>query len=98
MAKYEYEIYYHYDGPSASNPFAKKKSEQEIKDAFLSFKSEFPVYLDAKLSNISLKDVIDYKTKRIFTIETTANDEEVYKTVDRCLQNLDLRAKLLTKL
>ena len=37
------------------------------------------------------------KTKRIFTIETTANDEEVHNALDRCLQDLDLRANLLTK-
>ena len=97
MAKYEYEIYYHYDGPSVSDPFAKEKTEHEMEDAFLNFQSEISVYLDANLSNISSRDVIDDKTKRIFTIETTANDEEVHNALDRCLQDLDLRANLLTK-
>jgi len=95
MPKYRFEIYYQYDGPSATQPFVKQKTDDEINDAFLNFRSEVPTFIDSKLNSVTLADCQDDKYKKIFTIETTASEEEVKYAIEKCLKALDLRANAL---
>jgi len=95
MPKYKFEIYYQFDGPSASRPFAKEKTDDEINDAFLNFRSEIPTFIDSNINSVTLADCQDDKYKKIFSIETTASEEEVLYAIEKCLKSLDLRANSL---
>lgn len=95
MKKHYYEIYYQYDGPSHSNPFAKLKSEKEIQDALDNFVNEFPHYLN-DLGATAVSELIKGDKNRIkVTLETTDEDQVVEKALIKCLQSLDLRANIL---
>jgi hypothetical protein len=95
---YSFEIYYQYDGPSVSDPFAKQKTEKEIQDSLDNFYSELPSYIDAYETNYSYVPIEGNNDRRKLTIRTTADERQINMSIDKCLKSHDLRAeKLLPK-
>lgn len=95
MKKRYFEVYYQYDGPSHSDPFAKMKSEKEIQDALDNFVNEFPHYLNDLGATAVSEPVKGDKNRIKVTIETTDEDQVVETALVKCLQSLDLRAKII---
>lgn len=95
MKEYKFEIYYKYDGPSHSDPFAKEKNPDQIQDALSNFVNEIPHYIEGNKNTASSLHVEGNIERRIVSIKTTAEENEVMESVTRCLQNLDLRANRL---
>lgn len=95
MKEYIYEVYYQFDGRSHSDPFANKKSKNEIKDALDRFEKELPTYLNDPNASVTSKPIQNSKNRIKVTIRTIDQESSVESAVNRCLQSWDLRANLL---
>jgi len=95
MKEYKFEIYYKYDGPSHSDPFPEEKNSEQIQDALGNFVNEVGHYVESLETAVSSMPVDGNIERRIVSIKTTTNKEEVKEAVKKCLQDLDLRANIL---
>lgn len=95
MKEYTFEVYYKYDGPSIIDPFSKEKNSEQIQDALNNFVQEVPQYINSLENAASSLPVDGNIERRIVSIKTTANKEEVEKAVIRKLRELDLKAEPL---
>lgn len=95
MKEYCYEIFYQYDGPSLSDLFATKKTDDEVQDALNAFSNELPHYIEALNTSSISGPVEGKKDRRKVIIKTTADEHEVTSAVVKCLQSLDLRGTQL---
>lgn len=98
MNEYRYEVYYKFDGPSFSQPFAELKTDIQVREALSNFVDGLPHYLNdlqAQIFSMPIKRKID----RINVILKTSDDgDSVEAAVVKCLKSFDLRAKRIEKL
>ena len=93
MNEFRYEVYYQYDGPSHLQPFVKRKTETQVREALSDFVRLQLPYLD-DLKAEARSEPIEGKADRINVIlNTSEEDQSVDAAFDKCLRYLDLRAQ-----
>lgn len=91
MAKFTYEVYYQYNGPSDSNPLRSPKDAQEISDALRTFPEGLCHYLPDPDAEIEQRDA---NSGSILVIVDTVLGEGAFKEAFlRCLNDFDLFGK-----
>lgn len=93
MNEYRYEIYYKYDGPSHSQPFAQRKTEIQIREALSEFGQIIAPYLDDRKANLKIEPIKGKKDRVVFILNTTESEESVENAIIKSCQYLDLRAQ-----
>jgi hypothetical protein len=92
MNEYRYEVYYHYDGPTHSQPFVELKTDLQVREALSNFEHELPHYLNDLEAQISSEDIKGKTDRKNVILKTSEDDDSVEAAVVKCLQSLDLRA------
>jgi hypothetical protein len=95
MKEYKFEVYYKYDGRSVSDLFAEEKNPEQIQEALLNFENEVSHYIESFETTAFSSQIEGDNERKIITIKTNTEEKKVKESVKRCLQNLDLRAKML---
>jgi|GEM_PF-3005245 len=90
MNEYKFEIYYEYTGPSPLNLFKQKKDAREIQDALCDFESGLPHYVPPFDILVFSEKIDNQEERKLVTIKTEADYENVKRAVTKCLQDLDL--------
>ena len=85
MHVFKYRPYYHYDGPTHSDPFREELSSEEADDRVESFFFDIERYFDE--DSASLKQEGD-----LIVITSDINENDCDEIVKRCLNSLDLFA------
>ncbi len=95
MNEFKIELFYKYDGPNPRDLFIEEKDAEQIQEAFIDFENGITQYIDADISTISSFHPNGDNEKKIVSIKSTATTDDLKKAVKQCLQDLDLRAKIL---
>jgi hypothetical protein len=86
MPVFKYKPYYHYDGPTHSDPFREELRPEEADEHIESFFLEIEQYFD--------EDSVDLKKEGdLILITGEINENDCDEVVKRCLNSLDLFAK-----
>lgn len=93
MNEYRYEIYYKYDGPSHSQPFVQRKTENQVREALSDFGKIIAPYLDDRKANLKIEPIKGETDRVNFILNTTDSEEFVENAIIKTCQYLDLRAQ-----
>lgn len=97
MNSFEYRIYYQWDGRSVSDPFALKKSSQQILEALREFPGEFSRRLNDPASEINTTVVREGDSDVRLSIRTAVSLERVNEALSATLGDWRLYGELLRK-
>ncbi len=92
MNRFAYRVYYHYNGPSRSDPFREEKNSEEITEALQRFPTELPHYFSDQNASISAAPNRNDPNSILVSVATTLDETETNKAVAKCLNALDLFA------
>ncbi|TMM43245.1 hypothetical protein [Colwellia ponticola] len=85
MHVFKYKPYYHYDGPTRSDPFREELSSEEANDHVESFFSDIERFFAEGSASFKQED-------ELIVITTDINETNCDEIVKKCLNSLDLFA------
>lgn len=97
MNRFAYRVYYHYNGPSHSDPFRSLKSPNEISEALKRFPNELPHYLSDQDATVSAAPPKKNSDSIIVFVATILDETSMNEAVKKCLNALDLFGEKLEK-
>ena len=93
MNYYSYRVYYEFHEPSLSDPFATRKSPEEVNRALVEFPKEFTHRLPDRDAEIRTTALEPSTTQVILSATTTASEEQFTSALSATLREWRLLAE-----
>ena len=93
MYSYRYRVYYSYMGPSHSDPFARRKSPEEVAQALREFPRELGHRLLDREAHIFTTEAKSGTNEVVLSVETTASEKQFTSALTVTLREWKLLAE-----
>lgn len=90
MTKFSYKVLYQYSGPTKDSPFRKKKTNDEISEAFMSFKNDLGHFIDDQELHILQVNEEIMPPSITVVLTTNLSEQQVDEGVKKCMNSYDL--------
>jgi hypothetical protein len=95
MNRFNYRVYYEFNGPSKGNPFRSLKSDKQVEDALCNFAHELRLRLSDTNAVVTGDPIVKGIKSIHITVETSLDRDAVNAAMKPCLNDLDLFGGIL---